>query len=249
MVKLLGNIYTFKRVEKKYFLTPEIKKRLFDLVGDKLVLDKYGKSTISSIYLDTDDYLLIRNSIDAVSYKEKLRIRAYKTPDDNDEVFFEIKKKYKGIVYKRRISLPLYKALNYIETHKKPEESQIMSEIDYAMQFYKYPKPKMLISYDREAYYSPEEPGFRITFDSNARYRDYDIDLKLGSVGKKILDDNTIIMEVKTNGGMPLWLSSAFTELNLAPTPCSKYKLSYYDSKNYNFLNTRKDDIKNVTNF
>lgn len=115
----MGNIYTFKRVEKKYFITPEIKKMLFDLIGDKLVLDKYGKSTISSIYLDTEDYLLIRNSIDAVSYKEKLRIRTYKTPADNDEVFFEIKKKYKGIVYKRRISLPLYKALNYIETHKK----------------------------------------------------------------------------------------------------------------------------------
>ncbi len=245
----MGNIYTFKRVEKKYFLTPEIKEKLFSLIGDKLVLDKYGISTISSIYLDTDDYLLIRNSIDAVSYKEKLRIRTYKTPDDDDEVFFEIKKKYKGIVYKRRISLPLYKALNYIETGEKPEESQIMNEIDYAMQFYKFPKQKMLIAYDREAYYSPEEPGFRITFDKNARYRDFNIDLKLGSEGKKILDDNTIIMEVKTNGGMPLWLSSAFTELNLAPAPCSKYKLSYYDSKNYNFLNTRKDDIKNVTNF
>lgn len=124
-----------------------------------------------------------------------------------------------------------------------------MNEIDYAMKFYKYPQPKMLISYDREAYYSPDEPGFRITFDTNARYRDSDIDLKHGSYGKKILDDNTIIMEVKTNGGMPLWLSSAFTELHLAPTHCSKYKLSYYDSKNYNFLNNRKDDIKNATNF
>ena len=228
----LNNIYTFKRVEKKYFITPELKDELFGLVGDKIHLDKHGVSTISSVYLDTDDYLLIRNSIDAVSYKEKLRIRTYKTPKDNDEVFFEIKKKYKGIVYKRRISLPLYKVLNYIRTSEKPENSQIMSEIDYAMHFYNFPEPKMLVAYEREAYQAMELPGFRITFDTNARYRDYNLDLKLGTDGIKIFDDNTIIMEVKTNGGMPLWLASAFSELQIIPTPCSKYKYAYYDSQN-----------------
>lgn len=234
----MSNIYTFKRVEKKYFITPKQKEELFTLVGDKIHPDKYGTSTISSVYLDTDDYLLIRNSIDAVSYKEKLRIRAYKTPKDNDEVFFEIKKKYKGIVYKRRISLPLYKALNYIKNSEKPESSQIMNEIDYAMHFYNFPEPKMLVAYEREAYQAMEQPGFRLTFDTNARYRDFDLDLKLGTDGINIFENNRIIMEVKTNGGMPLWLSSAFSELQITPTPCSKYKYAYYDSQN----KKRKDE-------
>ncbi|MBO5715190.1 MAG: VTC domain-containing protein [Clostridia bacterium] len=69
------------------------------LIRDKLIPDKHGRNTLCSLYLDTPDYLLIRNSIDAVSYKEKLRLRSYGVPNDDKKIFFEIKKKHKGVVY------------------------------------------------------------------------------------------------------------------------------------------------------
>ena len=106
-----------------------------------------------------------------------------------------------------------------------------MNEIDFAMRYYNYPEPKMLISYDRESFFSPIENGFRITFDTNVRYRDFSLDLREGSYGKEIFNEDTIIMEVKTNGGMPLWLSAALSDCKAYPTPCSKYKKSYLDSQ------------------
>ena len=51
-------------------------------------------------------YRLIRASLEKPAYKEKLRLRSYGVTEPGGEVFLELKKKYKGIVYKRRITLP-----------------------------------------------------------------------------------------------------------------------------------------------
>ena len=94
----------FKRVEKKYLLTDGLKNELLSRISPMLIPDHYGRSTISSLYLDTPDFRIVRASIEAKNsghaYKEKLRIRTYGTPDDETKVFLEIKKKYKGVVYR-----------------------------------------------------------------------------------------------------------------------------------------------------
>ena len=145
----MKDILIFQRVEKKYRLTPLQKAALLQEVKEHLTPDAHGRSTICSLYLDTPEHLLIRNSIDARVYKEKLRLRSYGTPTPDEPVFLEIKKKYKGVVYKRRVSLPLDEATAYIHGGEKPLDSQIMSEIDYAMHFYRQPQPAMLIAYER----------------------------------------------------------------------------------------------------
>ena len=71
-----------------------------------MVPDEHGESTICNIYYDTADYRLIRASLEKPAYKEKLRLRSYGVTEPGGEVFLELKKKYKGIVYKRRITLP-----------------------------------------------------------------------------------------------------------------------------------------------
>ena len=222
-----SDIYIFKRVEKKYFLNPEQVKMLLDKIGHLVIPDSHGESTICSLYLDTPDNLLIRNSIDAKVYKEKLRLRSYGTPGKEDRVFLEIKKKLKGVVYKRRISLPLNEAMEYISTLEKPFDSQIMREIDYAMHFYKHPLPKMLVAYRRMAYFAEDIPTLRITFDSDVRYRTNQLDLSLGDEGIRIIPPDKTIMEIKTDGAMPLWLSEALDECKIFPTSFSKYGTSY----------------------
>jgi hypothetical protein len=160
---MMSDQFIFRRVEKKYRITPVQRARLLELVGDRLTPDKHGRSTVCSLYLDTPDFLLIRNSIDAKAYKEKLRIRSYGTPTASSKVFFEIKKKYKGIVYKRRASMTLAEAENYISGGSPPFESQIISEIDYAMRYYRHPAPAMLIACEREAFYCTENADLRLT--------------------------------------------------------------------------------------
>lgn len=227
---MADEICIFKRIEKKYRITSEQKKMLLDEIGGYLIPDAHGKSTICSLYLDTPDFLLIRNSIDAKAYKEKIRLRSYGTPQPDSKVFLELKKKYKGIVYKRRIAMTLKAAENYIHNGEKPVESQIMSEMDYAMKFYHEPNPAMMIVYEREAYYVKELPNVRVTFDSSIRYRRTSLQLSKGKDGKKIIPDNELVMEIKTDGAMPLWLSHALDKCNIRPASFSKYGTAYRDA-------------------
>lgn len=242
-------ICIFQRIEKKYQLTCNQKDALFELIGKYLIPDAYGKSIICSLYLDTPNHLLIRNSIDSKVYKEKLRLRSYGVPTADSKVFLEIKKKYKGVVYKRRISTTLKDAEIYINSGIKPFESQIMSEIDYAMQFYEHPKPAMLIAYEREAFFVDGFENLRLTFDRSVRYRNTELYLESGTDGKKIISDDTVLLEIKTDGTMPVWLSRALDECRIFPSSFSKYGTAYRDSMTGIQQIYSKGDYKNVSNF
>ena len=104
----------FKRYELKYMLTCEQKKKVLVAMEPYMKLDKYGRTTIRNLYYDTDTYLLIRRSIEKPTYKEKLRIRSYSKTESDSTVFVELKKKYKHVVYKCRISLPEVEAIKWL---------------------------------------------------------------------------------------------------------------------------------------
>ena len=89
---MASDTYIFKRTEKKYLIREEDCEQLLSRISEHLYPDPHGKSTICSLYLDTPSFLLIRNSIDARTYKEKIRLRSYGTPSDQDRVFLELKK-------------------------------------------------------------------------------------------------------------------------------------------------------------
>ena len=54
----------FKRCELKYLLTIQQKEIILRAMELYMALDKYGRSTIRNIYFDTEDYRLIRRSIE-----------------------------------------------------------------------------------------------------------------------------------------------------------------------------------------
>ncbi len=221
----------FKRTEKKYIITLNRRKQLLELISSQICSDKFGESTVCSLYFDTDDFRLIRNSIDKPVYKEKLRLRSYSTPKADSNVFLELKKKYKGVVYKRRETLKYSDAMNYFNTRSKPVDTQIMKEIDWTMNYYNGLEPKMFIAYDRTAFYSKEDSNLRITFDKNIRFRNYDLELGKGSYGDLILDSELCVMEIKILNSMPLWLSNALTQLKIYPSSFSKYGTAYAITK------------------
>lgn len=64
----------FKRYELKYMITKEQKEKLLKAMEPYMALDKYGRTTIRNIYFDTENYRLVRRSIERPAYKEKLRI-------------------------------------------------------------------------------------------------------------------------------------------------------------------------------
>lgn len=218
----------FERYEIKYLLTNSQKRSVMNAMEKYMKPDEYGKSTICNVYYDTPDYYLIRHSLEKPVYKEKLRVRSYGTAASRDNVFVELKKKYQDVVYKRRITLPEREAMFYLGSDAYGGlDGQIGSEIDYFRFFYRELAPKVFISYDREAFYDREDDSFRVTFDENILWRDRDLSLTKGPYGKKILPPDTSLMEVKTSGGIPLWMTSVMSENGIFKTTFSKYGRAY----------------------
>ena len=217
----------FKRIEKKYLLTETQYEALFQRIGSHLKPDEFGRSTVLSLYLDTPDHRIIRSSIEAVDYKEKLRLRSYGTAGPDSAVFLELKKKVGGVVYKRRAAMTLRDAERYLRTGIKPRESQIMSELDWAMRLYGWPGGAMLIACEREAWFDEAHPDLRLTFDRNIRYRENELRLDRGSAGIRLLPGDTVLLEIKTAGAMPLWLAHALDAEGILPGSFSKYGSAY----------------------
>lgn len=219
----------FKRLEKKYIITHEQYQLLVEALEEHIVPDAFGESTINNIYFDTPDYRLIRASIEKPTvYKEKLRIRSYGVPTPESKVFVELKKKYKGIVYKRRVDMTYEEAIRYLYRHEAPPSpSQVTAEINSFLAFYRKLRPAVSLFYDRTAYYSKDDPELRLTFDTNIRYRNTQLDLSRGDYGTVIMDRSTYILEIKCIDAMPLWLTRELDRLKIYPSSYSKYGTAY----------------------
>ena len=221
---------TFKRYEKKYLLSAEQFDRLWPQLEAYIEPDEYFKSTVCSLYYDSEDYSLIRRSIDAPVYKEKLRLRSYNVPGPDGTVFVELKKKYKGVVYKRRVAMTAGEAAAYLSGEAPaPEVNQTIRELDWFMQM-NDPKPKVFIACDREAYRAIEDQELRITFDRDIRWRNTDLELTAGSHGELLTEPGQVLMEVKIPGAAPLWLARMLSEAELFPRNFSKYGTCYREN-------------------
>ena len=191
-------------------------------------IDQYGRTTIRNLYYDTDTYLLIRRSIEKPVYKEKLRVRSYATANAESTVFVELKKKYKRVVYKRRIAMPERHAMAWLADEQPcPKNTQISREIDYFKSYYKNLKPTVYLSYDREAYYAHDGSDFRVTFDDRVMVRTEDLSLRSEPYGTSLLEEGTVLMEIKCSGGIPLWMVRVLSAERIYKTPFSKYGIAY----------------------
>lgn len=217
----------FQRVEKKYLMSRGQYEAFKRRSSGYIDMDEYGLHTICNIYFDTEDDLLIRTSLEKPPYKEKMRLRSYGIPGEEDEVFLELKKKWDGIVYKRRVSMTLREARDYLERGVRPgHDGQMMKEMDYFLKFYK-PKPKVWLAYDREAYVGKEDGALRLTIDRNIRTRTTGLGLEMGDAGEMLMGRDQYLMEIKVSAACPMWLAGILGELGIYPVSFSKYG-SYY---------------------
>ena len=209
----------FDRIEKKYILDETQYKKIKNQIKKHMEYDPYhkGQYTISSIYLDTNEFDMIRTSLEKPIYKEKIRLRSYNTPDVNDDIYIEIKKKYNGQGNKRRIKMKLKEAYDFIEG-KIENKTQIGKELDYIIKQNNL-KPKIYIAYDRLAF---QDNNFRTTLDYNIRYRIEDINLENGDSGK-LLGKNIYILEAKAQYAYPKWFIELLNKEKIYPSSFSKY--------------------------
>ena len=213
---------SFRRCEKKYLLTQEQYRAVRLGMAPYMRRDEHPRYSIGNIYYDTEHYDLIRASLEKPVYKEKLRMRSYGVPGSGDSVFVEIKKKYDGVVYKRRVTMALRDAESWLRGCRKGDGSQIGREIDWFLRLYR-PEPKVFIGYEREAWAAADGGALRITFDTELRARSNELDLRAGGSGVPLLPDGVVLMEIKIPGAAPPWLARLLSDSGVFPGSFSKY--------------------------
>ncbi len=220
---------SFARIEKKYLLTRAQYRRILPELRAHTEPDEFGQYTICNIYYDTPDFALIRASLEKPVYKEKLRLRSYGVPTDDSPAFVELKKKFDGVVYKRRITLCEKDAVRYLsgDTSAAPD-SQIRRELDFFLRQNSV-APRAFIGYDRMALRGTDDPELRVTFDTGLRCRLDRLDLRLGDDGAALLPPDLVLMEIKLPDAAPLWLSRLLSENGIFPTSFSKYGTLYQE--------------------
>lgn len=222
----------FNRIEKKYLITNDDKKTLLKTIRKYMRKDGYYKSEVLNLYLDNDNHDLIIQSIDQPIFKEKLRARSY---GGYDRVFIEIKTKLRGKDmnpgFKRRVMIT-HQDFKELINHKTTmvelasrsietrNDLQIAKEIDYLIEHFNL-KPQILVMYHRESYQG--EDNLRITFDEKLKYRNHNLSLKKSKHDKIYFKDKkNIILEIKANGVLPLWLVKLLSENKIYPQQFSK---------------------------
>lgn len=287
----------FKRVEKKYRIGAAERAAVEAAAGGPMAVDAYGRTRITSLYLDTPERSMIARSVEKPLYKEKLRLRAYGDaagvalmgafgagpivrepgglPLSDGEVetrvasglqapgaaaalpvFFGIKKKFKGIVYKRRLALTLPAALAFVSglpyeqacarwplsdaalaaAALSPATRQIARELEAAMDRWLPLVPSMGIACDRVAWaYRPEVLEGRRgdeLFDSELRITFDDcleyLDChRFRSPWRPIIESSESVMEIKSAGPYPPWLVEVLSAERIYPASFTKYGNAY----------------------
>lgn len=217
----------FERYEQKYILNSNQKKALLKYIQKQCTEDNFPHSRITSVYYDTPQFSLIRASMDADNFKEKIRLRQYYSDGKASELYLEMKRKVDGVVYKRRRCL---------KTEKSTLNQQLDEEFNYAFDFYKNLKPTILISYHRDAYIAQDDGNFRLTLDSDIKARFNQLDNLRNHEGDEVLDPALTLLEVKSTFGYPQWFLEYLQKHRVYKQSFSKYATAYQNT----FLESRQ---------
>lgn len=228
MMKTVSDpIVVMKRYEIKYLLSAEKTAYLQERLKGHMQVDSFGLTSIASLYYDTPDYRLIRNSLEKPAYKEKLRLRSYGLATDESPVYLELKRKAFGVVYKRRVQSTIPQVERFFEHDVDIcTGGQINREIKTFRDYYGELMPTCLIIYDRTAYFDPDG-DLRLTIDSNPRYRMDDLTLEHSMDGISLLPEGWTILEVKVQDAIPLWLAEILSTGKIYKSSFSKYGEAY----------------------
>ena len=218
------------RFERKYLIDKEQYYLLLGFTEGKIVENIETDYKISNLYYDTENYDLIKSSINIPVYKEKLRLRTYESPGISIPAYIELKKKVDGLIYKKRFKTTLAEGLAFLGGGLCPvtsgKDASVVREISRYLDKNDL-SAKALITYNREAWHGVSDPSLRVTFDTNIVYKDMNLGQNKTYTEMPLIEYDKMIMEIKTTGGIPIWLSKTLSELEIFPTTFSKYETAY----------------------
>jgi len=249
-VRQSSNLSTVKRparpVDRILFCRHEIKYRIYEsqaaaveeFIRPYLQLDRYSKLRrgraypIVSLYLDSDDMLLCRQTLRGHKNRFKLRIRSY-TDEPGYPRFFEIKRRMNTIIIKNRARVRDQDVTTLLSGSSLPPQDYSTDE-QTLNQFQLYmnsinAKPKVLIRYMRQAYEDSSHNRVRVTFDRELCYNvTSSPEVLFNGQGWQPhpISWGGVILEIKFTARYPAWLGRMAGCLNLRQDSFSKYATS-----------------------
>ncbi|MGD9405102.1 MAG: polyphosphate polymerase domain-containing protein [Anaerolineae bacterium] len=227
-------IRTFNRFELKYLITLKQAEKLKPALRAYLVPDENGSSngryTLSSLYYDSPNFRCFRENLDGIRFRRKLRVRRYETGEilaEDTPVFLEIKQRMDRVTQKRRAVLPYSEALHLCNDRQMPDyapDDKATIEEIYVFLWQYNLRPATIVRYDRQAFVGANyNPGLRVTFDTSLSFQGHQLRLHEEPSGLPMLSANTVIMEIKVNERIPIWLTELIAAHNLRLAGLSKY--------------------------
>lgn len=235
------------RREIKFQISESLAREIKDYLITYCEMDHYskiepdGQYIINSLYLDSPSMFLLEQKRNDRVKRFSMRIRTYgdcpKFP-----AFIEKKKRVDGFIHKTRVPVRSDQDLFALKNSISPEmtgvsainqqrfESAIYDILSLGLQ------PKIMTRYRRNAWFGRFDTYSRVTFDRNlvcyseqdynifpstSRFRNYDHCDQFES------RDGNVVLELKCESKIPLWMSLLIQKFRLKQLQFSKYDSSW----------------------
>jgi hypothetical protein len=230
------------RFELKYLITEAKAAAIERYIRPFLEYDRYstlqrgGMYPIVSLYCDSPDMQLCRETLTGMKNRFKLRIRSY-TDEPEYPRFFEIKRRINQVIVKSRARVMDEDVAPLLAGRTLPRRGYTTDEAALN-QFQLYAAsinagPRVLIRYMRQAFENTTENRVRVTFDRDLCYKVTDTPaVRLGGSGwrRNVLTEGHAILEIKFTGTFPTWLSRMAALFGLDARSVSKFATSIEQS-------------------
>lgn len=237
-------IKTAQRYELKYLVHHSQASEIAGMLAPYMLPDEHeddrGHYQVTSLYYDTTDYRAYWDKIEGHRNRRKLRVRIYGNQVVTPETpcFVEIKHRVDKALQKRRVVLPYHAAvtpgeLDELADAASEADRAVLEEVQYLHRALRL-RPACVVSYRRHAFEGREyDPGLRITFDTNLKYRVHELSLLANgqATDHYFLPPDWCIMEVKINQRAPFWLTEVIGEHQCVIRRVSKYCAALEHSK------------------
>ena len=218
-----------KRQELKYYINSIEAKRMRSLLKAFLLHDQYSRNqidyTVSSLYFENYDNKNLDEKLDGILSRNKYRIRIYNK--DLSLIKLENKIKKNNTISKISTIISQKDCQNLCNLNFKniKNKNKIFNKMATYLNIFKY-KPKVIIEYQREAYYLPYN-NIRITFDKNlSSYNNYtDINNIKKGISFPVINENMITLEVKFNNELPIHIKEILSIIPASRASIGKYVL------------------------
>ena len=228
-----------QRFECKYLVEPQVVPEMREYLRPFVRPDRYarhqpnGRYPVSSLYLDSPDLLLYRQTRCGEKDRFKLRIRTY-DDDEQRPAYAEVKRKSNAVVHKRRVGLARADIQALLMGRDRLEMLSGLSgrqraDANYFVQHMELicAQPVVRVQYLREAYEATGNEPVRVTVDSDLRHA-VTLGHDLGHTSGRWVDTptNGLIVEIKFTDRYPSWVSRFVRQFELRQCSVPKYNLA-----------------------